>query len=468
MEKTKEKLVTFMVVTNQPNSLVEHNSFREFYQELNSNYNPPCRATYRNSFLLERYQVIKSYVQAELNKITKCSISADTWTYINVILCLEYLNNDHNSQYLYDKLIDIVKSWSITEKLIGATSDSGANFKAAIELFPEKTLKLLCAGHKLNLCVNDIFKIKNISEKNGKYFIFDFNEHGDLRKQEINIETKNLIENDNKIKNYINCIIKKCKHLVGSVKYSESLERNLKNVQKQLNYRHSKKLIQEVCTRWGSTFDLLMSIIINKDALNTMKYDPTCQCISNYVSNESDYEAIEELCTILDPLKELTTIFSSRNYVSITHLFPTIYYFLNKEFESIVFKNEKVERLKEILIESLEKRFKYLFKNDVFKAITYLDPSYKNFEFISDSFDRKTIITETKLFLKDYYSKQIKKNVISPPSNQTDQLLTPLDSFSRSTPLSSSDSSTSSTTISSFQTPKNKPAIFLYQILKMK
>ena len=37
-------------------------------------------------------------------------------------------------------------------------SDSGSNFKAAIELFDD-TEKIPCVGHRLNSCVFDIFKI---------------------------------------------------------------------------------------------------------------------------------------------------------------------------------------------------------------------------------------------------------------------------------------------------------------------
>ncbi|MEI2421645.1 hypothetical protein V6O07_15320, partial [Arthrospira platensis SPKY2] len=100
-------------------------------------------------------------------------------------------------------------------------------------------------------------------------------------KMEINQDEKYLIEANNVDKEYLNLIIKKCKHLVGSFRHSESLKRKLKESQKNLNYNLSTKLVQDVCTRWGSTFDLLKSIIINKTALKSIQHDPGCKTILN-------------------------------------------------------------------------------------------------------------------------------------------------------------------------------------------
>ncbi|RNA14996.1 zinc finger BED domain-containing 4 [Brachionus plicatilis] len=46
--RLKEKLINFLVLTNQPASLVENKVFRDFCKELNSSYQPPCRNTFNN------------------------------------------------------------------------------------------------------------------------------------------------------------------------------------------------------------------------------------------------------------------------------------------------------------------------------------------------------------------------------------------------------------------------------------
>ena len=49
-----------------------------------------------------------------------------------------------------------------------------------------------------------------------------------------------------------------------------------------------------------------------------------------------------------------------------------------------------------MLVVSIKSRFVYLLNDDFFKAITYLDPNYKNFEFIKDPIERSNILKEVK------------------------------------------------------------------------
>ena len=53
-------------------------------------------------------------------------------------------------------------------KLIASITDSGANIFKAVKSFPESVFKLPCAGHRLNLCVNDILKIKEVKRMHAK------------------------------------------------------------------------------------------------------------------------------------------------------------------------------------------------------------------------------------------------------------------------------------------------------------
>lgn len=222
-----------------------------------------------------------------MKKIVSCSISSDCWTsnsqmaylgvtchfideglkFNSIVLNLKYLEEDHSSEFLYSSHLEILKNWSIEDKvlilfnqhfailinffkLISATSDSGSNFKGALNMFDAKIHKIPCAAHKLNLCVNDMFRVKKISENKNKFYVFDYNEDGDLRKKEISPNEKLSIEFINETKSKVLKILKKCKSLVGSFKHSEKLNRQLKETQRNLKYSNPIKLVQDVCTRW--------------------------------------------------------------------------------------------------------------------------------------------------------------------------------------------------------------------------
>lgn len=150
-------------------------------------------------------------------------------------------------------------------------NDSGANVKAAIKLMDNNIIKLPCAAHRLNLVVGDILKVKNIIRRKKVTAIFDYNEDDCLRLLPIDETKVEEIEALNDIKESVESIIKKCKHLVGSFNSSEQLNRRLKEKQIELNVGHSRKLVQDVITRWNSTHDMLKSILDNKQPLRALQ-----------------------------------------------------------------------------------------------------------------------------------------------------------------------------------------------------
>lgn len=265
-------------------------------------------------------------------------------------------------------------------------------------MFDSKVHKIPCAAHKLNLCVNDLFRVKKITENKNKFFIYDYNEDGDLRKKEISSTEKLSIKFTNEVKSKVLNILKKCKSLVGSFKHSEKLTRQLRETQKKLKYSVSIKLVQDVSTRWGSTHDLINSILVNKSALLAMSLLPENQLVALNLPNETEFQLLSELCDILEPLKEVTTVLSAQNNVVVTHLYPTIYSLINQTFNNMAFKTTEIQTLKEQLVNSMKKRFVYLLNSDLFKAITFLDNDYKNFEFIQNLDVRTQTLAEAKNF----------------------------------------------------------------------
>ena len=320
-------------------------------------------------------------------------------------------------------------------KIISIVSDSGANFKSAISMFVNIE-KIPCAGHRLNLSVNDIFKIIKITEKTGNYFIYEYNVDGDLRKIEITSERKKCIEILNAIKVQINETLTKCKHLVGSFRHSDGLLRRLKEKQRQLDYDVKIKLVQNVSTRWNSTLDMVDSILTNKDAICSMALDPINSCIKDYVPLETEFSLLDELSILLQPLQELTKVFSGRMYVTSTILYPSIHWLMNTSLLDISLDSHELIEIRQDLITSLNKRFKYVFDNDLFLAATFLNYKYRKFEFIIDASDRFIKINQAKNYIISFYEKNRQKNLTASSSSSISQEITEISSAQ--TPLASS------------------------------
>ena len=317
-------------------------------------------------------------------------------------------------------------------------SDSGSNFKAAIELF-DNTEKIPCAGHRLNSCVFDIFKIIKISEKykNGEqvYSIFEQNLNGDFRKIEINQARKIEIEYLNSLKKNLNDLLAKCKHLVGSFRHSEGLLRRFREKQLEYHYEVKIKLVQDVVTRWNSTLDMIDSILSNKDALSSMALNIENKTIKPFVPDENEFSILEDLSNLLAPLKELTTSFSGKLYSTITCLYPCIYWMINGGLTDIKMKNECIIQIRYGLMDSLNKRFKYVFDNKLFIASTFLNYKFKKFEFVSDDDERANFVNNAKEYINDLYTQKCKNNTTnvsisninsSPPATQIPTQTSPL------------------------------------------
>ena len=260
-----------------------------------------------------------------------------------------------------------------------------------------------CATHKFNRCVNDIFKIKKITEKEEKgtkkYYIFEHNDDGDLRKMEISFEKKRSIEAMNVIKTRVNDILNKCKRLVSTIRHSEVFVRRLKEKQNELNLEIKHKLVQSVDTRWNSIVDMIDSILINQDPIVSMSFEPRSASLKENVLTQAEFAILRDLSALLQPLKVLTYIFSGSLYSTLPHLYPSIYNLINNDLNALEIETHQVQELKVELADSLNKRFKYMFNNDLFIAATFLSYKYKNFHFVEDVNTREELISRAKEYL---------------------------------------------------------------------
>ncbi|CAF1078285.1 unnamed protein product [Brachionus calyciflorus] len=315
VEKIHGKLMAFILSNNLPFKIVESVEFQDFIDSIKNNYYKlPCRQTSGN---------LKMKLKLEFDAVEYGSITTDCWSsnsnlsYMGITfhyldnsmhltsryLCLKYMEESHSAIYLKECLEKVLLSWNLRDKVYGVVTDSAANIKAALELFSGNIQRIPCAAHKLHLCVNDLFKIKNIKFKLDKErnremaFIRDVDKDGCSRDLMIDEITQNQITSINAIKNeLLNPLMSKCRRLVGSFKHSDSLTRILKEKQTSLESPNKTKLIQDVSTRWNTSYDMMYSILINKNALVSMSLDRENSVIRQNMPTEIEFIILQDLC----------------------------------------------------------------------------------------------------------------------------------------------------------------------------
>ena len=129
------------------------------------------------------------------------------------------------------------------------------------------------------------------------------------------------------VKERINSLLTKCRHLISSFEHSRALKRELKHQQTLLNYESKQKLQSEVRTRYSYVCNMTESICNNQTALQALQMNTAT--ISEFVPTEEDFDTLNDLTDLLYHLREFITILGAQHYPTLSFCLPLIYGLLN-------------------------------------------------------------------------------------------------------------------------------------------
>lgn len=168
----------------------------------------------------------------------------------------------HTSENINEYLQNIVKQWGLQNKIAACPTDNAVNMISAIKLSQWRHIS--CFAHTLNLIVQS--SLEQIKETR--------------------VKVKSILE---------------------YFKRSTLATEKLKQIQEQLGYSPVHTLIQDVVTRWNSTFHMFQRFFELKtpllSALADLNYDVSL--------TSEDWQTISKSCDILNPFNEITLEMSS-------------------------------------------------------------------------------------------------------------------------------------------------------------
>ncbi|XP_049328332.1 zinc finger BED domain-containing protein 4-like [Astyanax mexicanus] len=275
-----EAVVNMIITDCQPLSLVEDVGFRDLLQLLEPSYVLPSRKAIK-TMISQRYEEKKEQVKKELQSAVAVSLTADMWTSINMeaylavtchyvdsedhTLCTSMLGvqqfpQQHTAENMAQVTKNLMEEWAVAEKVTCLVTDAAANMIACVRKLQIR--HTICIAHSLNLTV---------------------------RKSCDQIETFTDIRH-------------KTRQIVTYFRTSTTAKEKLTRVQLQMG-GPVKKLINEVSTRWNSTYLMLERIVEQKESvlvsLASLKSDlPPL--------TTDDYKIIEETLCVLAPFNQVT------------------------------------------------------------------------------------------------------------------------------------------------------------------
>ena len=348
-----DRLVLRMMVRDlQPFSVVEDEGFKDLIRGLDPRYNLPSRRTITHTLLPDLYKEQRARVMFGLQEAKYVAITTDTWTsrvtesYLTVtahyiddewnlkchVLETLQMTTAHTSANLASELKTIFESWNIQDKICRIVTDNAANIvKAVTDL---KYQHLPCFAHTLNLTVKD--GIKQTGE--------------------------------------LTVVLKKIKDIVAFFNHSTSATSKLNEIQKQQNVAE-RKLIQEVETRWNSTFYMLERYCQQQKTLGWMNKS------SLILSAEENIEAELAVAT-LRPFDQATTEMSTEKTTSFSKVI-----LMKRGIQGCLSADPKAKDfpLSINLQKALRTRFPNREERAVMATSTFLDPRLKHLGFSMES-----------------------------------------------------------------------------------
>jgi len=143
------------------------------------------------------------------------SLTVHFWEMKAACLEMTFLPDDHTSVNIKEMFENLINEWEIQQSaLVCVTTDNATKMKAAFKsILPSKWLS--CFGHNLNLALGKALKIDQVD-----------------------------------------AAVRACRSVVQGFNHSWKRRRELAKKQAELNLpQHT--LIQDVVTRWGSTYDMI-------------------------------------------------------------------------------------------------------------------------------------------------------------------------------------------------------------------
>nr|XP_022911349.1 zinc finger BED domain-containing protein 4-like [Onthophagus taurus] len=190
----------------------------------------------------------------------------------------------------------------------------------------------------------------------------------------------------------------------------------LRNQRQLYSNKNPRKLIQDVVTRWNSTFYMLERFCELEEAIRT-----TISLIKKELSviTSDEWDIIKELVTILKPLENVTNIICGEKYVTASlavvltdGLLATYTDFKNQDFTDVI-----ISVVKSIL-NGLHIKLNNLEDNNSLALALLLDPRFKSLGFSNSvSVEKATNLLQLLVAQSIGDSNANKKNITDKPIN---------------------------------------------------
>ena len=373
--KELNRAVTYHLAKDAvPLCTVDKPGFQFMVSKLNPRYQLPARRHFSEYEIPHLYSHIRNdVVVPKLKELIFYSATTDMWTsaandsYMTVTIhfitsdwelksfCLETmpLFKDHTGQNIADAMVDILDSWDLNrDNLVATTTDSGSNVVSAFRLM--NALRISCFGHNLDLAI---------------------------RKGLDNARVQRVIA--------------RCHSLVELFHRSYKKTRDLRQKQEELDLPQHK-IMGDVVTRWGSTYDMIARILEQQQAISSVLAEDRKNW--HKMPTDAEFSTMETVVDVLKPLSLLTDALSGEKQVTVSALLPVIKHVKSK-LSPVSSDCRLAKEIKQAIWSDLQGRYTNPEVSDILNVSSFLDPRFK----VQHLQNKEETVSAISLECMDYY-----------------------------------------------------------------
>ncbi|KAI2649262.1 Zinc finger BED domain-containing protein 4 [Labeo rohita] len=328
--KITDRIIEFIVLDDQPLSVVENVGFRRLIEHLEPRYSLPGHKYISETALPKLYETVREHISCKLK-----DLRLDPAVFTNAVLQANEFRGSHTGKSIAESIEGMLVKWNISKSRVHVIlRDSASNMKKAMDEMGVSSLG--CFAHSLQLVVHE----------------------GLLSQRSVSDALAN------------------CRKIIGHFKHSPLATMRLEDIQKDLKMP-TKRLQQDVATRWNSTFYMVESLLAQKRTISA--YGADHDLPATLTANQ--WALLEKAVTVLAPFEEVTKQISSSTS-SVVEVIPSVTvlkWLLARESQ----EDTGIKTMKTTLLEAVKKRFATIEEEPLYAVATLLDPHFKDRYFSS-------------------------------------------------------------------------------------
>lgn len=356
-----KRVAEMIALDMEPYNVVAKLGFNRFVDGLQPQYEMPSRRYFSDTAIPDMYEAVKRKVQTLLEDVDYISFTTDMWTcdnsnksymsltaqwiteefgYERAILHVQGFSGSHTAQHIEDTLLEMLACWNAKDKFHTIVHDNGANIVKATKDAGLNHLR--CTSHTLQLIIIEAMK-----------------------QQRAVIDAVAL-----------------GRKIVGHFQHSALACDKLRDLQGGLGIPQ-KKLVQDIATRWNSTYYMLESVLEQRKALIVYQADHD----KLPKLNENQWTLIDKTVKLLCPFEELTKELSKHTACA-SFVIPAVR-LLKSAIETC--DSSGVGTMVDTIKKGLDTRFKDVESNMELTSATLLDNRFREKLFVGEETCNSTI-----------------------------------------------------------------------------